>query len=80
MMSRTIDIVPNLHAEIGDDGVTDLVFGPEGGMPAMDAQGHAALGTVWAQLADVPEVRCILARSVGKGFCAGGTPGPGRWP
>ena len=69
MMSRSIDIAPNLHAEIGDDGIAELVFGLTGEMPAMDAQGHAALGTVWAQLGAVTEVR-----SVGKGFCAGGTP------
>ncbi len=73
MMRRSIDIAPNLHAEIGDDGVAELVFGPAGEMPAMDAQGHAALGTVWAQLAAVPGVRCILVRSIGKGLCAGGT-------
>ncbi|ABE43569.1 enoyl-CoA hydratase/isomerase family protein [Polaromonas sp. JS666] len=72
-MSRRIDIAPHLHAEIGDNGVAELVLGPEGGMPTTDAQGHAALGTVWAQLAAEPGVRCILVRSVGKGFCAGGT-------
>ena len=72
-MSRSIDIAPNLHAEIGDKGVAELVFGPAGGMPTIDARGHAALGTVWAQLAAEPGVRCILVRSVGKGFCAGGT-------
>jgi enoyl-CoA hydratase len=73
MMAHRIDIAPNLHAEIGDDGVAELVFGPEGGMPATDAAGHAALGGVWARLADDPSVRCILVRSLGKGFCAGGT-------
>jgi enoyl-CoA hydratase len=73
-MSRRIDLATNLHVEIGDDGVAELIFGPAGGMPATDAQGHAALGTVWAQLAAEPGVRCILVRSLGKGFCAGGTP------
>jgi enoyl-CoA hydratase len=73
-MSRRIDIANNLYAEIGDDGVAELVFGPEGGMPVTDAEGHAALGTVWARLAAEPGVRTILVRSVGKGFCAGGTP------
>ena len=72
-MARRIDIATNLHAEVGDDGVAELVFGPEGGMPATDAAGHAALGSVWARLADEPGVRCILVRSLGKGFCAGGT-------
>jgi enoyl-CoA hydratase len=73
-MSRRIDLATNLYAEIGDDGVAELVFGPEGGMPVTDAQGHAALGTVWGQLEAEPGVRCILVRSLGKGFCAGGTP------
>jgi enoyl-CoA hydratase len=72
-MSRKIEIATHMHAEIGDDGVAELVFGPAGGMPVTDAEGHAALGTVWRQLADEPGVRCILVRSVGKGFCAGGT-------
>ncbi len=73
-MSRRIELAEHLYAEIGDSGVAELVFGPEGGMPATDAQGHAALGKVWAQLENEPDVRCILVRSVGKGFCAGGTP------
>ena len=73
-MSRRIDLAQHLYAEIGDDGIAELVFGPEGGMPATDAQGHAALGTVWGQLVAEPGVRCILVRSLGKGFCAGGTP------
>lgn len=63
----------HLHLTLGDDGVAELVFGPEGGMPVTDARGHAALGTVWAQLAATPGVRAILVRSVGKGFCAGGS-------
>lgn len=29
---------------------------------------------MWRQLAAKPDVRCILASSVGRGFCAGGTP------
>ena len=73
-MTRRLEIAAHLHVDIGDDGVAELVFGPEGGMPMTDAEGHAALGTVWAQLAAEPGVRCILVRSVGKGFCAGGTP------
>lgn len=72
-MSRRIDLAQHLHVELGDDGVAELVFGPEGGMPATDAEGHAALATVWGRLATEPGVRCVLVRSVGKGFCAGGT-------
>lgn len=73
-MSRRLEIAWNMHVEIGDGGVAELVFGPLGGMPATDAEGHAALGTVWNQLANEPGVRCILVRSIGKGFCAGGAP------
>ncbi len=73
-MSRRVDIAPQLWIEYGEDGVAELVLGPEGGMPTTDARAHAALGTVWAQIAAEPGVRAILVRSVGKGFCAGGTP------
>jgi enoyl-CoA hydratase len=73
-MSRRLEIAGNMHVEIGDEGVAELVFGPLDGMPVTDAEGHAALGTVWNQLANEPGVRCILVRSIGKGFCAGGTP------
>ena len=71
---RRIDFAPHLHADIGADGVAELVLGPEGGMPSTDALRHALLGSVWARLAALPEVRCILVRSSGKGFCAGGDP------
>jgi enoyl-CoA hydratase len=73
-MARRLDLATHLHVDIGDEGVAELVFGPEGGMPATDAQGHAALARVWRQLAAEPGVRCILVRSAGRGFCAGGTP------
>jgi enoyl-CoA hydratase len=73
-MKRSLEIATNIQVEIGDDGVAELIFGPEGGMPMTDALGHAALGTVWRQLESEPGVYCILVRSLGKGFCAGGTP------
>jgi enoyl-CoA hydratase len=72
-MNRRIQLAEHLHVEIDHSGVAELIFGPAGGMPATDAKGHAALGTVWSQLANEPGVRCILVRSLGKGFCAGGT-------
>jgi enoyl-CoA hydratase len=72
-MARRLELATHLHVDIGDDGVAELVFGPEGGMPVTDAKGHAALASVWRQLAVEPDVRCILVRSVGRGFCAGGT-------
>ena len=73
-MVQSIRVSANLHAEIGTDGIAELVLGPAGGMPATDAEGHAALGDVWTQLAARADVRCILVRSIGRGFCAGGTP------
>jgi enoyl-CoA hydratase len=72
-MAQRIELATHLYVDIGDDGIAELVFGPEGGMPATDEKGHEALGTVWGQLAARPGVRCILVRSLGKGFCAGGT-------
>ena len=68
------ELAANLELVIQDNGIAEIVFGPEGGMPATDKQGHAVLGTIWRELAADDRVRCILVRSVGKGFCAGGTP------
>ncbi len=68
------ELANNLELLIRDNGVADIIFGPEGGMPATDKRGHAALGRIWRELADDDRVRCILVHSRGKGFCAGGTP------
>lgn len=68
-----LELADNLYVDMGDNGVAEIVLGPEGGMPVADAKGHAALGTVWAQLEAMPQVRCILVRSTGRAFCAGGT-------
>ena len=73
-MTQTLELGPHLQVFIGHDGIAELVFGPAGGMPATDARGHAELGTIWQRLQAEPGVRVILVRSVGKGFCAGGTP------
>lgn len=69
----TLDLGLHLQAVIGDDGIAELVFGPQGGMPFTDERGHAELGTIWGRLAAMPGVRVILVRSLGKGFCAGGS-------
>jgi enoyl-CoA hydratase/carnithine racemase len=74
MTPLALNLGPPLQAFVGDDGVAELVFGPAGGMPFTDLQGHAALGGIWQRLAREPGVRAILVRSVGKGFCAGGSP------
>lgn len=63
----------HLRVGVNEDGVAELIFGPAGGMPFTDEDGHAALGTVWQRLQAEPGVRAILVRSEGKGFCAGGT-------
>lgn len=74
MHEQAFDLGAHLQCLIGTDGVAELVFGPEGGMPFTDACGHAGLATVWQRLQAEPGVRVVLVRSVGKGFCAGGTP------
>lgn len=63
---------PDIRVDFGPNGVAEVVLGPAGTMPTTDAVGHAALARLWLRLADRPEVRCILVRSEGKGFCAGG--------
>lgn len=65
----TEDFIVEVHA----DGVAHLVFGAEGGMPTLGASGHREISRVWRVLDDLPEVRSILVRSRGRGFCAGGT-------
>ncbi len=67
------DLGPHLHAVVRADGVAELVFGPEGGMPFADERGHAALAEVWGLFQRESDVRVVLVRSEGKGFCAGGT-------
>lgn len=62
----------NFRVDIDDDGIAHLVFQPVGGMPVTDAQGHGELASVWSKLGAHPEVKVVLVRSEGKGFCAGG--------
>lgn len=71
-MSKTVQLASTMELSFGDDGVAELIFGPAGGMPTTDAQGHAAIASVWKRIAAEPGVRCILVRSLGKGFSAGG--------
>ncbi len=58
--------------EISDDGIAEIVFGPAGRMPTTGASGHRELARIWSTLAARDDLRVILVRSVGKGFCAGG--------
>lgn len=71
-MSRTLHESASFSVTLGDDGIAELVFGAEGRMPTVDAQGHGDIGAIWARLAKEPGVRVILVRSDGKGFMAGG--------
>lgn len=73
-MSRLLDVnTADFRVELGDNGIADVIFGAPGTMPSTDASGHAELARLWSRLAVEPGVRCILVRSEGKGFCAGGT-------
>jgi enoyl-CoA hydratase len=71
-MSRIEAIGPTIALHLGSDGIAELVFGPEGGMPTTGAEDHAALAAVWQRLAREPGLRVVLVRSTGKGFSAGG--------
>lgn len=62
----------DFRVEIGDDGIAEVILGQSGSMPTTGVRGHGELGTIWSRLAIEPGVRCILVRSEGKGFCAGG--------
>ena len=44
------ELATNLELIVQDNGIAEIVFGPEGGMPATDKQGHAALGSIWREL------------------------------
>jgi enoyl-CoA hydratase len=50
----------------------EVIFGPVGAMPITEAKGHEKLAQVWPVLDAHPDVRVILVRSEGRGFCAGG--------
>lgn len=69
--SMTVD-TDDFEVRLGDDGIAEVVLGTAGAMPTTGARGHAELARLWTRLADEPGVRCVLVRSVGKGFCAGG--------
>ncbi len=69
---HTETLAEGLRLEHHPQGVVELVLGPPGTLPACDAHAHAQLGTLWRGLAGRAGVRCILIRSEGKGFSAGG--------
>ncbi len=63
---------PDLRVLVRDDGIAEVVFGPAGTMPVCGTDTHFKLSRIWTQLDAHPDVRAILVRSDGKGFCAGG--------
>lgn len=72
-MSRTLAVeTDDFRVEIGEDGIAEVLLGAEGIMPTTGPSGHRELSRIWARLAIEPDVRCVLVRSLGKGFCAGG--------
>ncbi|MDX3907238.1 MAG: enoyl-CoA hydratase/isomerase family protein [Pigmentiphaga sp.] len=72
-MPRQLNVdTADFRVEVGDDGVAELVLGAAAAMPVLGASGHAELARIWPRLAREPGVRCVLVRSAGKGFCAGG--------
>jgi enoyl-CoA hydratase len=78
-VASTINVVTTLPAacssfrvEIDTDGIAHVIFQPAGGMPMVDAAGHKALAYIWRTLDERDDVKAILVRSEGKGFCAGG--------
>ena len=50
-----------------------MILGKPDGMPATSVAGHGEISRIWNVLADAADVRSILIRGVGKGFCAGDT-------
>ena len=64
----------DFRIELADDGVAHVILGHTGHMPSLSAAGHRAIADIWPTLDEDPSVRVILIRSLGKGFCAGGTP------
>lgn len=65
-------LADDLRIEFHPNGVAEVVLGPVGGMPACSPEAHALLGRLWRDIAAQAGVRCILIRSEGKGFSAGG--------
>jgi enoyl-CoA hydratase len=73
-MSRIIPLeTEDFRAVVEEDGIAHIIMGKPDTMPVLTGSGHRELGRIWRVLNDDPEVRAILVRSEGKGFCAGGT-------
>jgi len=74
-VSRSVPVQSgDFTVEVDSEGIAHLILGQDGLMPAMSADGHREIGEIWHTLAHASDVRSVLIRSIGKGFCAGGTP------
>jgi enoyl-CoA hydratase len=69
---ETICETKDMRVVVRDDAIAEVVFGPAGGMPVCGRDTHRELSRFWRTLDERPDVRAILVRSEGKGFCAGG--------
>lgn len=54
-------------------GITEVIMGQDGKLPAADHVGHGELADIWRDLDRDPEVSVIIVRGQAKGFSAGGT-------
>ena len=72
-MSSNLSVdTDDFRVELGDDGIAEVILGRPGVMPTTSVRGHGELGRIWHRLAAESGIRCVLVRSEGKGFCAGG--------
>jgi enoyl-CoA hydratase len=72
-MNRSIPLSSDdFVVEVDSEGVAHIVLGHAERMPSFSASGHAEISAIWPMLAQASDVRSILIRSIGKGFCAGG--------
>ena len=72
-MTRTLAVdTDDFEVLLAGDGLAEVVFGPPGRMPTTGIAGHRELARLWPRLVAEPGLRCVLVRSAGKGFCAGG--------
>lgn len=62
----------DFRVQICANGLAEVILGQAEQMPTLSAAGHGELGRIWNRLDAHPDVRAVLVRSEGRGFCAGG--------
>ncbi|WP_221089382.1 enoyl-CoA hydratase/isomerase family protein [Deinococcus aquaedulcis] len=63
---------PGLTLTLHDGGILEIVIQSEKTLNSVDARAHRALTTVWRDIDDAADVRCVLIRGEGRGFSSGG--------